>query len=205
MEENGTKISNEDVELDEDLKKEAAKGGEAEAESSSFFSSLVTNPFTLLLSLFLLPALWCVFVGIGWSKEDKVEDSVYEIWTRQRSELRRDEDYAEDLGRGDFGSSSFLAMAIARDGGNLMTSDRLETIRARMQETEEITVRLVAACLCCHIRFLRSALTVSFWITAYFVLSCCVIYVFCFVVLRYICIDRAQRNHLRLGRLLLFQ
>ena len=36
-------------------------------------------------------------------------------------------------------------MAIARDGGNLMTSDRLETIRARMQETEEITVRLVAA------------------------------------------------------------
>lgn len=34
-------------------------------------------------------------------------------------------------------------MAISRDGGNLFTESRLNEIRARMEETESLTVRTI--------------------------------------------------------------
>ena len=37
-------------------------------------------------------------------------------------------------------ASSFAAMAISRDGGNLFTEERMEEIRARMKQAEETTV-----------------------------------------------------------------
>jgi hypothetical protein len=92
--------------------------------------------------LFLLPVLWTVFIAVGWSKEDRIENRVSEIWTRQRSSFKADLDYAEQLSADELGeSTSFAAMAISRDGGNLFTPDRLEEIRRRMEETENTTVR----------------------------------------------------------------
>jgi hypothetical protein len=48
--------------------------------------------------------------------------------------------YAESLGEGDLATTNFAAMAIARDGGNLFTEERLEEIRQRMEKAEGTTV-----------------------------------------------------------------
>ena len=77
--------------------------------------------------------------------DDKVEDSVYKIWTRQRSDFNKDLDYVTDVVGKDIdqrlGTSSFAALAVSRDGGNLFVPERLEEIRTRMEETENTTVR----------------------------------------------------------------
>lgn len=95
-----------------------------------------------MVFLITLPILWAIFVGIGWSKEDKVEESVYQIWTRQRSPYNQDKEYAAKYDRDNLGATTFAALAVARDGGNLFTPARLENIRKRMQETEGTKVRM---------------------------------------------------------------
>ncbi len=90
--------------------------------------------------LLFLPILWGVILGIGWSIEDKIEEEVYNIWTRSRSSLANDRDYARKLDRNHLQASSFAAMAVARDGQNLITKERLEEIRLRMEETERTSV-----------------------------------------------------------------
>jgi hypothetical protein len=92
--------------------------------------------------LLTLPVLWAIFIGIGWTKDDKIEEEVYNIWTRQRSSFAKDKEYAAEVGRDTFGATSFAAMAIARDGENLFDRWRLEEIRQRMMETEGTTVSL---------------------------------------------------------------
>ena len=91
--------------------------------------------------LFFLPILWGVILGLGWSIEDKIEEEVYNIWTRSRSSLANDREYARKLDRNHLQASSFAAMAVARDGQNLITKERLEEIRLRMEETERTSVR----------------------------------------------------------------
>ena len=51
--------------------------------------------------------------------------------------------YAEKVSKGasEQGATSILAMAIARDGENLFTAERLEQIRERMELAETIEVR----------------------------------------------------------------
>lgn len=95
----------------------------------------------LMVFLFWLPVLWAAFLGYGWSMDDKIEEEVYNIWTRQRSSFAQDQEYAQALDRATLGATSFAAMAIARDGKNLMTADRLDEIQLRMEETENTTVR----------------------------------------------------------------
>ena len=52
----------------------------------------------------------------------------------------KDRDYADSVGKNNLGGTTMLAMAIARDGGNLFTPNRLEEIRQRMEELESVTL-----------------------------------------------------------------
>lgn len=101
---------------------------------------VMTRKYIMLFFLFVLPALWGVLVGVGWSKDDKIEEEVYNIWTRQRSDFANDKEYSEAIGRADAPASTFAAMAISRDGENLFTPERLEEIRTRMEEAEATTI-----------------------------------------------------------------
>lgn len=135
----------EEVLPDYEAQEEAPEFEEPSDETQAQFARRVLDfehkkPYYLLIFLFFLPCLWAVFIGVGWSKEDKIEDHVYKIWTRQRSEFAKDVDYAAQYDRANLGATTFAAMAIARDGENLITKDRLEEIMARMQETESTTV-----------------------------------------------------------------
>jgi hypothetical protein len=90
--------------------------------------------------LFLFPVALAFLIGFGWSQDDIIEDEVNNIWIPQSGEYARDKAYADSLGQDTLGSSSFAAMAIARDGQNLFTASRLEEIRARMERTESISI-----------------------------------------------------------------
>ena len=63
-----------------------------------------------------------------------------QLWIAQDGDYARDQDYASSLGVNDLGSSAFAALAIGRDGGNMLTAERLELVRQRMEETEGTTV-----------------------------------------------------------------
>jgi hypothetical protein len=119
------------------------------------------NPIYTFMFLFLLPVLWAIFIGIGWSNDDKVEDQVSNIWTRQRSSYAKDLDYARKYDRDSLGSTVFAAMAIARDGENLFTKERLEEVRARMEEAESTTVRNKLRCCSPIIRLYHSYRMIS--------------------------------------------
>ena len=119
------------------------------ATSSNSWFEVMIQPRLIWIFLSILPILWIVFVAVGWSKEDKVEDSVYKIWTRQRSDYNKDLDYVKEVMKSEdaidqrLGVSSFAALAVSRDGSNLFTPERLEEIRTRMEETENTTVSTV--------------------------------------------------------------
>ena len=106
---------------------------------SSFFEFMIQRR-SIFMFLVTLPILWIVFIAVGWSKDDRVEDSVYNIWTRQRSSYKEDIDYASDYDRDRLGATSFAALAASRDGENLFTPDRLKQVMDRMEETEATTV-----------------------------------------------------------------
>ena len=92
----------------------------------------------------VLPIVFAIFVGVGFTREDYVEDSVGEIWIPNTDILVKNSKYFESIGVKDFTSTSFAAMAISRDGGNLFREDRLEEIRKRMEDIENLTVRIDA-------------------------------------------------------------
>jgi hypothetical protein len=93
--------------------------------------------------LFILPAVFVVMIGLGWSQDDYIEDKVSKIWIATKGGYAKNAEYAESLGEGDLGATYFAAMAIARDGGNLFTEERLEEIRQRMEKAESTTVSLL--------------------------------------------------------------
>eukprot|EP00980_Cylindrotheca_fusiformis_P030621 scaffold25111_cov122-Cylindrotheca_fusiformis.AAC.1 len=106
--------------------------------SNGLFESM-THSGKRWIFLLGLPILWSIFIGIGWSREDRVESSVSEIWTQQRSSYKKDSDYQEKWDALS-ATTSFGAMAISRDGENLFTPERLEQVRKRMEETENTTI-----------------------------------------------------------------
>ena len=114
---------------------EADPPPEGSEQSYVWFQWMTRRPWNLLF-MTVLPVLWIVFTAVGWSQEDRVETEVNNIWTQQRSSYAKDKEYADSLGRGDLGSTSFAALAVARDGDNLFEPARLETIRQRMEKTE---------------------------------------------------------------------
>lgn len=119
---------------------EGSRRREDRRTKGALIFDVMTRKNMIPLFLFVLPAIWAVFVGVGWTQDDKIEKQVYNIWTRQRSGFAADKEYADEIGKGDGSASTFAALASARDGGNLFTPSRLEEIVARMQETEGTTV-----------------------------------------------------------------
>lgn len=123
---------------------ETNSGGEDEAnnESNFLFDSMTSNRLVLWIFLLFFPILWTILIAVGWGKEDIIETDVNAIWTKQRGAYKANLDYAEQFNEGALGDlTSFAAMAVARDGGNLFTPERLETIRQRMEEVEKTVVR----------------------------------------------------------------
>jgi len=102
----------------------------------NLFKLITVVPWPFLI---LVPAVLVVFLAVGWTRSDIIEQEVANIWIPQRGKLARNKQYASDIGFEGF-SSGFAAMAISRDGKNLLKEDRLEEIRARMEAAESTTV-----------------------------------------------------------------
>lgn len=96
-----------------------------------------------LFFMLLWPSLCILIIALGWgTTENLVEDNVSEQWIPTRGVYAANQRYARSVsGDGGLGATTLAAMAIARDGGNLFTAERLETIRARMERAETIEVR----------------------------------------------------------------
>ena len=101
------------------------------------FHLIAKNPLIFIL---FLPSLLTVFTAVGFTRDNYIEDEVGEIWIPSSNALAKDEDYLEKLDGAAFRSSTFAAMAIARDSKNLFTEPRLEEIRERMNSIESMTV-----------------------------------------------------------------
>lgn len=116
----------------------ASSGNERNhSNHSGFFSYMADVPIPFLV---LVPATFALIIAFGWTTDDKVENQVFSLWTAQDSDYARNRLYAKSLGMDEFGSV-FLGMGISRDGRNIMTANRLEEFRARMEATENTTVR----------------------------------------------------------------
>jgi hypothetical protein len=150
------------------------------------FHHMATHPWFYML---FWPILFSFLIGFGWTQDEIIENGVNNLWIPTRGSYHDDVTYAASLGENDLGTlptSSFAAMSIARDGGNLFTESRLTEITARMQKTERTTVREqlqtggkeeYLACFC-----IRNLTHYLHYVT-----------------------DRTQGHHLQLGRLLLEQ
>ena len=91
--------------------------------------------------LIVVPIAFAFLIGFGWSVEDRVEDKVANIWIPEDGDYAKDQRYAKSYGADDLGASTFAALSVSRDNQSIMTADRLEEIRARMEATENTTVR----------------------------------------------------------------
>jgi predicted nucleic acid-binding Zn-ribbon protein len=135
-----------DAEADVDVvvkdKKDSAGDGDDDefANAHPFFLFMARHPWPFLV---LLPIAFFLLIGFGWSTSDKIEDEVTNLWIAQDGHYAADVNYMNSLGVDDLGASSFAALAIARDGGNMMTAERLALVRERMEETEKTQVRFV--------------------------------------------------------------
>jgi len=104
----------------------------------TLFHHMVVMPWPYVV---VWPVILIFLIGFGWTQEDIIEDEVTNIWIATSGAYARNLDYAKSLGREELGATSFAAMSIARDGGNLFRESRLEEIRARMEKMEKTTVR----------------------------------------------------------------
>lgn len=106
-------------------------------KSNPFFRFMLKCPLPFLI---ICPIVFAFLIGFGWSVDDRVEDKVANIWIPQDGDYAKDQEYAKSYGADDLGASTFAALSISRDNANIMTADRLEEIRARMEATENTTV-----------------------------------------------------------------
>lgn len=113
-------------------------------ESKGLFGAIAKYPVVFCLAI---PIVLTVITIIGFTRDDYVEDSVGEIWIPQGDQLAKNKDYLDSVGKAEFTSTSFAAMSISRDGGNLFTESRLEEIRERMDAVEHMTVRALSLLL----------------------------------------------------------
>ena len=91
--------------------------------------------------LIVVPVVFALLLGFGWTTDDRIEQEVSRLWIAQDGDYAKDQEYQNSLGVNDMGSSAFAAVAISRDGGNMLTAERLELVRRRMEETEGTQVR----------------------------------------------------------------
>ena len=89
--------------------------------------------------LFVVPLLLVLVIVFGWTSNGTVEYDVTRLWASHDGQA--DRDYASQWRDRGASTSTFAAVATSRDGGNIMTSSRLDEIRRRMEITESTTVR----------------------------------------------------------------
>jgi hypothetical protein len=119
------------------LKQDVDANAQGRREGNAFFHFMLKYPIPFLL---MVPIAFAFLIGFGWTVEDRVEDKVANIWIPQDGDYAKDQDYAKSYGADDLGASTFAALSVSRDNKNIMTKDRLEEIRARMEATENTTV-----------------------------------------------------------------
>ena len=105
--------------------------------SKGLFGAIAKYPVVFCLAV---PVVLIIITAIGFTRDDYVEDSVGEIWIPRGDQLAQNQDYLDRVGKQEFEATSFAAMSISRDGGNLFTEGRLEEIRQRMDAVEHLTV-----------------------------------------------------------------
>ena len=110
--------------------------------------------------LVVIPIAFAIIVGFGWTVDDKVEDEIGRLWIKDSGSYAQDQNYADLLGV-DVAESAFAAMAVSRVGKNILTANRLEEIRARMEQAESTTVRFWFRCCVLCIFLLTSHKTYS--------------------------------------------
>mmetsp|Transcript_14304 Transcript_14304/g.19556 ORF Transcript_14304/g.19556 Transcript_14304/m.19556 type:complete len:1475 (-) Transcript_14304:304-4728(-) len=109
-----------------------------EERPSGLFGFLTAHPTPFL---FILPIIFGVLTGLGWSKDSKVEDDVANIWIPTSGAFFKDKDYMTSIEGDEVGPSGVIAMAISREeGGNIFTEEGLNEITARMKEVEATEV-----------------------------------------------------------------
>jgi hypothetical protein len=99
---------------------------------------MVARPWPFLL---VIPCILVTFAAVGWTRDDVIEEEVYNLWVPKRSAFSKDKEYGTSVGLSESTITSFSAMAVSRDGTNLFTESRLEEVRARMVQVEATTVR----------------------------------------------------------------
>ena len=105
-----------------------------------FFSFMAKHVWFFVLAV---PLLYCLAIGVGWSGDDeKTVVLVDNLWIPDKGSYARDQAYAASIGVPTHPASTALAIATARDGGNLLTASRLSEIRARMEQAETTMVRV---------------------------------------------------------------
>lgn len=122
---------------DEKLKTEEAPPN----KGPHLFVFMAKYPWPFLV---VIPFVFALFLGFGWSTDDRIEQEVANLWIAQNGDYAKDQEYRDNLGVNDLGSSSFAALSIARDGGSMLTEERLEAVRQRMEETEGTTVSITS-------------------------------------------------------------
>jgi hypothetical protein len=101
------------------------------------FHNMAARPWPWLL---FIPAVYIVLIVLAfYSHESYVEGPMRNLWmpTIEGGDYEANQVYLKDIAS----VSIFSAIAVARDGGNLLTESRLDEITARMQTTEAATVR----------------------------------------------------------------
>ena len=133
------------AELTSDDKEESEKSFDKEEDETkdrcSLFYHMTVVPWPYLV---FWPAVFACLIGFGWTQDDIVEDEVTKLWIPTSGQYAQNVEYAKMYGKNKLGATSFAAMSIARDGGNLFQETRLEEIRARMEKMEKLTVRYKA-------------------------------------------------------------
>eukprot|EP00977_Amphora_coffeiformis_P025775 scaffold22137_cov164-Amphora_coffeaeformis.AAC.1 len=117
-----------------DRKNESPSSG---YNNTFFFEHMARMPWPYLI---VLPVVFAILLGLGWSEEDNVEKEVSNLWIPTSGSYGQDRDYAKSIGLDDLGTSAFAALAIARDGGNMLTAERLALVRDRMEQTEKTQI-----------------------------------------------------------------
>ena len=95
-------------------------------------------PFILIPPIILI-----VLAIVGFTQDEIVEKNISNIWTSTSGQFYNDTLYEASLLPGTTGRqsvSTFSAMAVSRDGGNLFQQSRLDEINDRMKKLAEITV-----------------------------------------------------------------
>ena len=106
-------------------------------KKNALFSFMADFPWPFLV---IMPILFAFLIAFGWTKDEKIEQSVEQLWIAQDGDYAQSKAYAAKYGFDKSPTTTFTAMSLSRDEDNLLTKERLEEIRSRMEATERVVV-----------------------------------------------------------------